>query len=143
MEKLCDYFFDPLKTESHSDHFEHFPVPGGLVVLTAFAWGRRNISVLYRHLDARSQPYRSRFNNFINVARCDPQAMLRKKAYEPLAAVKPGKGDVVELIIDDSKQAKRGKEMDAVNWTHDPVSGRSILSHQYVQATIRFAGDRT
>lgn len=130
-------FFGSLTTEFHWNHFEYFQT---LVLLTAFAWGRRNISALYRHLDARSQPHRSRFNNFMNVARWDPEATLRKKAYELLGALKPRKGDVVELIIDDSKKAKRGRIMDAVGWIHDPVSGRSLLGHQYVQATIRFRG---
>ena len=130
-------FFGSLKTEFHWDHFEYFRM---LVLLTAFAWGRRNISVLYRHLDARNQPHRSRFNNFMNVGRWDPEPTLRKKACELLAALEPRKGDVIELILDDSKKAKRGRAMEAVNWIHDPVSGRSILGHQYVQATIRFRG---
>jgi len=60
-------------------------------------------------LDSRSQPHRSRFNNFLNVGRWQPQIVLQIKASEMLAALAPGKGELIELIIDDSKKQKRGK----------------------------------
>ena len=49
-------------------------------------------------------------------------------------------GDVIELVLDDSKKQKRGKDMQAVGWIHDPVNGAKIRGHKYVMATIRFKG---
>ena len=49
-----------------------------LVLLVAVSWGRRNISVLYRHLDSRNQPHRSRFNNFLSVGRWESVIVLHK-----------------------------------------------------------------
>ena len=60
--KNLDSFFDSLKDSFHWDHFDYFRT---LVVLVIIAWGRRNIASLYRHLDSRNQPHRSRFNNFL------------------------------------------------------------------------------
>jgi len=130
-------FFNSLENQFHFNHFEYFQT---LVLLIAFSWGRRNITALYRHLDNSHRPHRSRFNNFLNVGRWNPPIVLQMKASELLANLDPQKGDVVELILDDSKNKKCGKLMEAVNWTHDPLSGRSIRGHQYVTATIRFRG---
>ncbi|HOT74081.1 MAG TPA: transposase [Anaerohalosphaeraceae bacterium] len=91
-------------------------------------------------MDRRSQPHRSRFNNFLNVGRCDYAMLLQRKAHQLLALLNPQKGDVIELILDGSKKQKRGKKMEAVSWIHDPVRGRSIKGHQYVTAVLRFRG---
>lgn len=135
--KKLESFFDSLEKQFHWDHFEYFRM---LTLLMAIAWGRRNISVLYRHLDERSQPHRSRFNNFLNVGRWQPQVVLQLKADELLGLLNPQPGEVIDLILDDSKKQKRGKTMEAVNWIHDPVSGRPIKGHQYVTALLRFRG---
>ncbi len=64
--KNLESFFNSLQIHFHWDHFEYFRT---LVLLVVIAWGGRNISALYRHLDGRHQPHRSRFNNFLNVGR--------------------------------------------------------------------------
>lgn len=130
-------FFSPLQNQFHFNHFEYFQT---LVLLIAFSWGRRNITTLYRHLDSRQKPHRSRFNNFLNVGRCNHQVALQLKASELLSNLHPVKGETIELILDDSKNQKRGKTMEAVGWIRDPLTGRNIRGHQYVTATIRFRG---
>jgi hypothetical protein len=130
-------FFDPLQNQFHYNHFHYFQM---LVVLIAFSWGRRNITTLYRHLDSRNQPHRSRFNNFVGVGRCDYALVLHMKAYELLDLLKPEKGETLELLLDDSKKQKRGKRMEAVGWIRDPLTGQSIRGHQFVTATVRFRG---
>ena len=127
-------FFRSLTTEFHWGHFEYFRT---LVLLIAFGYGRRNISALYRHLDSEGRSHRTRFNNFLNVGRWNPQAALAKKAHELLARLRLRPGTTVEIIIDDSKKGKRGKCMDAVGWIHDPLSKKSIRGHLYVKATLR------
>jgi hypothetical protein len=126
-------FFDPLQNQFHFNHFQYFQM---LVVLIAFSWGRRNIIMLYRHLDSRNQPHRSRFNNFLGVNRCDYAVTLQMKAYELLNLLKPGKGETIDFILDDSKKQKRGKHMEAVGWIKDPLTGKTIRGHQFVTATV-------
>lgn len=132
---ILDSFFRSLTTEFHWDHFEYFRL---LVLSIAVAWGRRNVSNLYRHLDADT--HRTRFNNFFVVARWDGARCLRVKAGELLADLDLQTGDVVYLILDDSVSRKRGKQMEAVGYLHDPVSGRTVLGHQYVTAVIKARG---
>lgn len=128
-------FFGTLAGSFFWDHFEYFRT---MVLLIAFASGPRNVSSLYRHLDDRNRPHRTRFNNFLLKGRWDPAKALAAKAYELLEYLKPRKGEVLSLIIDDSKKQKRGKTMDAVSWLYDPVACRNIRGHQYVQALIEF-----
>lgn len=130
-------FFRSLTTFFHWEHFDYFRI---LVLLISISTGRRNISALYRNLDAKVQSHRTRFNNFLNLGRWDMAGALKQSADELLAALRPCKGEVIELVIDDSKKRKRGKRMDAVGWIFDPTTGRNIRGHQYVKATIRFRG---
>jgi hypothetical protein len=131
--RTLDKFFRPLHCHFHWDHFEYFRL---LVLVMAFAWGRHNVAHLYRYLDAKH--HRTRFNNFFLVRRWDPEAALRQKAQELLRALAPRPGDVVYLILDDSKKAKRGKRMEAVSKLKDPTTDAYIRGHQYVCGTLLF-----
>jgi len=135
--KKLESFFDSLHDSFHWDHFSYFRT---LVLLITIAWGRRNITSLYRHLDNRNQPHRSRFNHFLSVGRCDYAVMLQLKAHDLIGLLHPQKGDTIELILDDSKKQKRGKAMEAVGWIRDPLTGKSIRGHQFVTAVLRFRG---
>jgi hypothetical protein len=107
-----------------------------LVVAMACMWGRRNVSNLYRYLEV--EHHRTRFNNFFLVERWDPEAALRQKALDLLRALRPSKGETIYLIIDDSKQAKRGKAMDAIAKMKDPTNEAYIRGHQYVCAILLY-----
>jgi SRSO17 transposase len=131
-----DKFFRPLKPRFHWDHYTYFRL---LVLVMAFAWGRRNVANLYRYVEA--QHHRTRFNNFFLVERWDPEAALRQQAYELLVALRPRQGDTIYLVLDDSKKAKRGKAMDAVAKMKDSVTDTYIRGHQYVCA-ILVCGDQ-
>ncbi len=130
-------FFEPLKPFFHWEHHDYFRT---LVLLIAFAWGRRNVTNLCRYLDARNRSHRTRFNNFLLMRRFDPEALLRTQAYALLAALHPQSGEVIELVIDGSPKSKRGKRMEAVGWLHDSMTGKSMRGHQYISAVIRFRG---
>jgi hypothetical protein len=125
-----------LKPHFHWDHWTYFRL---LVLVMAFAWGRRNVANLYRYLDAPH--HRTRFNNFFLVARWDPGAALRQKARGLLRALHPRPGDIVYLVIDDSRKAKRGKFMEAVAKMKDPTTQAYIRGHQYVCAILLFRDD--
>jgi hypothetical protein len=130
-------FFDSLNNQFHWNHFEYFRT---LVLLIAFAWGRRTIANLYRWLDSSRQPHRSRFNNFINLHRWNPAIVLQLKAHDLLALLGLKRGDCIEMPLDDSKKHKRGKAMQGVCWLYDHVTGRNIPGHQYVVAVLQFRG---
>jgi hypothetical protein len=70
------------------------------------------------------------------VERWDPEAALRQKAHQLLRSLRPGNGETIYVIIDDSKKAKRGKAMDAVAKMKDPTTEAYIRGHQYVCAIL-------
>ena len=125
--RSLDKFFRPLHHHFHWEHFEYFRL---LVLVMAFTWGRHHVANLCRYLDI--QHHRTRFNNFFLVQRWDPEAALQQKAQELLRALAPQPGDTVYLILDDSKHAKRGKQMDAIAKMKDPTTDAYIRGHQYV-----------
>jgi len=135
--KKLESFFAPLHNQFHWDHFQYFRT---LVLLVVIAWGRRNVSNLCRHLDGRDRPHRSRYNNFMNLNRWQPAVVLQMKASELVNALSPRPGDDIAILIDDSKKGKRGRDMEAVSWIHDPTTGRHIRGHQYVTAVLSFRG---
>jgi SRSO17 transposase len=128
-----DKFFQPLKGHFHWDHFAYFR---RLVLTFAFMWGRRNVANVYRYLEAVH--HRTRFNNFFLVERWDPEAALRQQAQAWLRVLHPGKRETIDLIIDDSKTAKRGQTMDAIAKMKDPTTDAYIWGHQYVCGTLLF-----
>lgn len=126
-----DKFFRPLQGHFHWDHFTYFRL---LVLTIAVMWGRRNVANLYRYVDAAH--HRTRFNNFFLVERWDPAAALRQKAQDLLRVLRPGKGETLYSIIDDSKKAKRAKAMEAIAKMKDPTTNAYIWGHQYVCAIL-------
>ena len=132
-----DSFFRPLDKFFHWNHAEYFKT---LVLLMTFAWGRRNIASLHRHLDERNWPHRSRFNNFLNLLRWPAAQALSMKASDLIQTLHPQPGETLLLILDDSKKPKHGKAMQAVGWIKDPLTGRTIQGHQFLAGTLLFRG---
>jgi SRSO17 transposase len=128
---VLDKFFGSLRPHFHWNHWMYFRL---LVLAMACMWGRRTVTNLYRDLEV--EHHRTRFNNFFLVERWDPEAALRQKAQELLRALRPGKGETLYLIIDDSKKAKRAKAMDAIAKMKDPTTDAYIRGHQYVCAIL-------
>lgn len=130
-------FFEPLENLFHWKHAKYFKT---LVLLMTFAWGRRTIASLYRHLDEKHFNHRSRFNNFMNLLRWPAHQALQLKASDLLGALNPQPGDTVLMMLDDSKKLKRGKHMQAVGWIKDPMTGRTIRGHQFLAACLMLKG---
>ena len=130
-------FFGSLTKWFHWNHGEYFRA---MVLAMAAGWGRRNVSALYRQWDTRKKTHRTRWNDFVKVCRWNPECALKQKAYELLGRLKPRPGDILRLVVDDSKKKKRGKRMEAVGWVHDPALGINVRGHLYVTAVIHFRG---
>jgi hypothetical protein len=128
-----DQFFRTRCPRFYGDHDAYFRL---LVLVMAFAWGRRNVANLYRSLEA--QHHRSRFHNFFLVPRWDPEAALRQKAQELRRALHPTPGETRSRVIDDSKKAKRGKTLDAIAKMQAPTMDAYIRGHQDVWGILVF-----
>jgi hypothetical protein len=122
---VLDKFFSPLPS--------HFPWHHGLdfrllVVAMAFMWGRRHVAHLDRDRDA--EPHRTRFHNFFLGERWAPEAALRQQAQALLRALRPGQGEPLYWVIDDSKTATRGQVMAAIATMQDPPAEVSSRGQQ-------------
>jgi hypothetical protein len=83
-------------------------------------------------LERLSAHPRTRVNNFFLVPRLAPEAALRQPARERLQTLSPHPRETLDLIIDDSTKATRGKVMNAVTKMKDPELDAYIRGHQYV-----------
>jgi len=128
----CARFFEPLQGYFHWGHFEYFR---NLVLAMAFAWGRRNISNLYRYLEAET--HRTRYNNFLGLKRWDPEGCLAFHALGMIRSLHLRPGETLYFIVDDSKKPKRGRQMEAVDWVYDPVTGKKVRGHLYVTGVVK------
>ena len=95
---------------------------------------------LYRYLYERKHPHRSRFNNFLNLTRWQPQVVLALKAETLLTMLCPQPRETVEVFLDNSKNRKRDRAMQAVCRMKDPLTNTSMRGHQYVTAVLSFRG---
>ena len=70
----------------------------------------------------------------------DAPSLLSEQAMRVLRSMKPCCGEVVYLIIDDTRIEKRGKKMDAVSKIYEHKTLRFIRGHMVVTAAIMFRG---
>jgi hypothetical protein len=70
------------------------------------------------------------------VERWAPEAALRQRAHELLRALRPGRGEPLSSVIDDSKKATRGQAREAVAKMQDPTTAAYSRGHQYVCAIL-------
>lgn len=132
-----DDFFRSLTSEFHWNHAGYFR---DAVLAMALTEGRHTVSNLVRHLDA--EHHRSRYNNFLHVARWEPEKLLHTAALGLLETVAPCGNRTLYLILDDTVIPKRGKKMEAVGWLHDATGGGKVRGHDLVFSVLR-AGDAT
>jgi len=125
-------FFRSLTSKFHWNHADYFKDE---VTAMACAEGRHTVTDLVRHLDAKR--HRSRYNNFLHVARWDPEKLLHTAALRLLQRLKQTRDRTSYLILDDTVIPKRGQKMEAVGWLHDAAGHRKILGHQTVFAVLR------
>ena len=70
----------------------------------------------------------------------DAPSLLSQQATRTLQRMKPRVGEVIYLIIDDTRIEKRGRKMDAVTKIYDHKTLRFVRGHIVVTAAIMFRG---
>jgi hypothetical protein len=115
-------------------HGAHFASFRWLVLVLAMAWGRRHVAQLSRAMDATH--HRTRVHNCCLVARWAPAAALRQNAPERLRALPLGTGETLDVVLDESTKATRGKAMEAVATLKDPMTEGDSRGPQDVCARL-------
>jgi hypothetical protein len=94
-----------------------------------------------RRLAARpGQRHRTVLGLFLGRGDLDGADLLEVQALRLLARLKPGRGDVVYLLIDDTRIAKRGKKMDHLSKLWDHKQQRFVTGHLVVTAAWHCRG---
>lgn len=100
--------------------------------------GRRTVLNLATHIPQYG--HRTSLGRFLTTAPWDGPALMDQQVQRLLASMKPRRGETIHLLIDDSRIAKRGRQMYAVGPIWVPTRGAFTYGHQVVTAAILFRG---
>jgi hypothetical protein len=128
-------FFGNLSSGFEKRQWPHFHA---LVLVFALAHGRRNIAHLNRFLQDRDR--RQRRQDFLVESPWDGAWAVNAGARSVLQAMKPRKGEMLEVLLDGTHAAKRGKKMEGAHRYFDPVTKSYQFGHAFVFCTLRFRG---
>jgi SRSO17 transposase len=92
------------------------------------------------HVVRRIGRHRTSLGHFLSRAFWPEADVLETASWRILKSMKPRRGEVVSLIIDDTRIAKRGRSMQALSRMWDHSGARFCHGHTVVVAAIRFRG---
>jgi hypothetical protein len=84
--------------------------------------------------------HRTRLGGFLRDAAWDAPGVLRDQALATLRWMRPRRGESLDLLIDDTRVAKRGRRMALLQKIWDHAHQRFVRGHIWVVAAIRFRG---
>ena len=128
-------FFGGVEPLFEKRQWPHFTT---LVLVFAMAHGRRNIRHLNRFLE--DQEHRQRHHDFLVQSPWDGAEVVRTLARFILNSMAPKQGELLELLVDLSHAAKRGKTMEAAHRYFDPVTKSYQFGHAFLLCILRFRG---
>jgi len=133
--KPLKIFFGNLSPFFEKRQWPHFY---SLVLVYALAHGRRNVAHMNLFLEDRTQ--RQRHQDFLVKSPWVGASVVQAAARFILESMKPQKGERLEILLDGSHAAKRGKKMEAAHRYFDPVTKSYQFGHAFVLCTLRFRG---
>lgn len=123
-----------MKYKLTETQFKHLRM---LVLAIGITYGRKTIGALKEVLPKES--HHTNLSLFLRY-NWEAEVVLDIAARQQLEALDLREGDVLYLIIDDTKVRKRGKRMKALHKVKDPSTGRYFLGHTFLAATLHARG---
>ena len=114
--------------------FEHFRF-----LIVALLINSRPPKLLHLSRAIPTKGHRTSHARFL-LSDWDASGLLASQAMHIIKQMKPGKREVIQLLIDDTRIKKRGKRMGCVSKIWDPKSHAFIHGHIVVLAAIQFRG---
>lgn len=111
-----------------------------LLYQLTLAWLLGSKGKLVRAARITTGKHRTSLARFLNKSDWDAVAILNQFALGVLQAMRPRAGEILNLILDDTRVAKRGRKMPAVKKLWDHVGKQYIRGHIVVTAVIVFRG---
>jgi SRSO17 transposase len=128
-------FFRPLREFLSKPQHEHL-----WAMTLAIAVTLRPRKLVHLAATVREGRHRTSRGGFLKDADWDAPELLSRQVRRMLKRMKPRPGELVELLIDDTRIAKRGKRMACLSKIYDYKHQRYAVGHIVVVAAIRFRG---
>ena len=132
--KTLQSFFDGMRSVFSKPQFLHMRCFVGAVLVL----GRAGLRALAD--SAAFGKHRTSLGRFLNSPGWDERALLAEQCRRTLRSLKPGKGDTLYLLIDDTRIVKRARTMDDVSKLWDHAGRRFARGHTVVTAAVHFRG---
>jgi hypothetical protein len=128
-------FFRPLQQELSKPQFTHL---WNLVL--AMLINLRTNKVIHLAACLVEATHRTSHGVFLAYSDWDGPAILHQQAWRLLAGMKPKAREVLYLLIDDTRIAKRGKKMAHLSKIYDHKNQCFVRGHMVITAAIVFRG---
>ena len=127
-------FFAPLRRRLSRPQFGHLWT---LVLAWAVNLRRSKVTHLAALVTGRHRTARGRF---LSQSDWDAADLLDRQAFMLLGRLRPQRGEMMYLVLDDTRIAKRGRKMAGVSKIWDHAGQRFVYGHMVVTAAILFRG---
>lgn len=109
-------------------------------IVLVIAVGRCGVKLSHLAAAILGGRHRTRLGGFLRDADWDAPGLLRQQALAILRWMRPRRGEALDLILDDTRVAKRGRRMAALQTIWDHAHQRFVQGHIWVVAALRFRG---
>jgi SRSO17 transposase len=128
-------FFAPVRRELSDHQFRHlWSLVLGLVV------NLRAAKLLHLSNLTPVAGHRTRHGFFLSHGDWDAPALVEQTAMTLLNGMKPREGEIVHLILDDNRIAKRARKMDHISKIWDHKQQKFVRGHIALTAAVSFRG---
>ena len=128
-------FFRPFRSELSKPQFAHLWSLGlGLVI------NLRSAKLVHLSALAPAGGHRTRCSAFLGASDWDAPALVHEAVTDLLKSMKPRAGEMLYLILDDTRLAKKGKKMGWVSTLWDHKQHKFIKGHIVLTAAVVFRG---
>ena len=128
-------FFKPIFLELTRPQYAHF-----WSLLLAIALNLRSSKLVHLTRLLPFSTHRTRHGAFMASAGFDSPQLLREAVARLIRRFNPRPGEVIELILDDHRIAKRGKKMDRLSKIWDHKEQKFVHGHIVLFAAVCFRG---
>ena len=128
-------FFSPMRSRLSKPQFAHL-----WSLVLAVVVNLRAAKLVHLSAAAPRQGHRTSTGAFLSRGDWDAPALVEQAACGLLAAMKPRPGEVLDLILDDNRIAKRGRKMGYVSKIWDHKQQRFVRGHIALFAAVAFRG---
>jgi SRSO17 transposase len=128
-------FFSPMRPRLTKPQFSHL-----WSLVLAIVINLRDTKLLHLSVLTPQSGHRTRRGAFLSRSDWDAPALVDRAASDLLRSMKPRAGEVIYLLLDDNRIAKRGSKMGWVSKIWDHKEHKFVRGHIVLFAAILFRG---